>query len=282
MRRFVAVLVPLVVLATAGSTPAAPDKGGSGPAGLLPDIQTVVPQHLGIQNQQQRDVLRFANGIANTGAGPLALRPEPSLDVAREQGLTTVAAVQELWDSTAFYRCGEQPKQVTECHNVVSERVTGEFQFHPEHNHWHIGDTALFEVRQGSPTGPVVGGNSIKTTFCLIDAYKLVGNQPTRDRLFWDCYASYQGIAPGWVDQYHHATPGQQLDLTDVPNGDDYFLVSKSNFAGIFTESNAGNNTAWTKFRLYSDSNGNRKVEVTGHSPCVMGSGMCGENATNR
>jgi hypothetical protein len=72
-----------------------------------------------------------------------------------------------------------------------------EFEFHPEHNHWHIGNTALLEVRQGSPRGPVVGGNSIKTTFCLIDAYKLVGNQPTRDRLFWDCYASYQGIAPG-------------------------------------------------------------------------------------
>jgi hypothetical protein len=37
-----------------------------------------------------------------------------------------------------------------------------------------------------------------------------------------------------------------------------------------------------TRFRLYRDSNGNRKVEITGHSPCVMGSGMCGENATNR
>jgi Lysyl oxidase len=283
MRRFVAVLVPLVVLAVAGAAPGAPEKGGgSAPTALLPDIQTVVPRHLSIQNQQQRDVLRFANGIANTGAGPLALRPEPELDVARELGLTTVAAVQEFWDSNAFYRCGEQPKQVTECHNVVSERVTGEFVFHPEHNHWHIGDTALFEVRKGSPTGPIMGGNSIKTTFCLIDSYKLVGNQPTRDRLFWDCYNSYQGIAPGWVDQYHHSLPGMELDITDLPDGNDYYLVSSSNFAGVFTESNPSNNTAWTKFRLFKDSNGNRKIEVTGNSPCVMGSGMCGENATNR
>jgi Lysyl oxidase len=282
MRRLVAVLVPLVVLAVSGAAPAAPDKGAPAGTALLPDIQTVVPQHLSIQNQQQRDILRFANGIANTGVGPLALRPEPDLDTARELGLDTVAAVQEFWDSTAFYRCGEQPKQVTECHNVVSERVTGEFVFHPEHNHWHIGDTALFEVRKGSPTGPIVGGNSIKTTFCLIDAYKLVGNQPTRDRLFWDCYSSYQGIAPGWVDQYHHSLPGQELDLTNVANGDDYYLVSTSNFAGVFTESNPSNNMAWTKFRLYTDSNGNRKVEIKGHSPCVMGSGMCGENATNR
>ena len=282
MRRFVAVLVPLVVLATTGAAPAAPDQGGSGPTALLPDIQTVVPQHLLMHNQQQRDTLRFSNGIANTGAGPWALRPEPSLEVAREQGLTRVAAVQELWDTTAFYRCGEQPKQVTECHNVVSERVAGEFEFHPEHNHWHIGDTAIFEVRQGSPTGPVVGGNSIKTTFCLIDAYKLVGNSRRATGSSGTATRATRGIAPGWVDQYHHATPGQQLDLTDVPNGDDYYLVSTSNFAGIFTESNPGNNTAWVKFRLYSDSKGNRKVEVTGNSPCVMGSGMCGENATNR
>jgi hypothetical protein len=35
------------------------------------------------------------------------------------------------------------------------------------------------------------------------------------------------------------------------------------------------------KFRLYTDSKGNRKVEVTDHSPCES-PGMCGERATNR
>ena len=29
-----------------------------------------------IMNQQQRDILRFSNGIANTGDGPWALRPD--------------------------------------------------------------------------------------------------------------------------------------------------------------------------------------------------------------
>lgn len=41
------------------------------------------------------------------------------------------------------------------------------------------------------------------------------------------------------------------------------------------------NNTAWVKFRLYQDSNGNRKVEVTGHSPCST-PGLCGKRSTNR
>ena len=75
MRRFVAVLVPLVVLATAGSTPAAADKGGSGPAGLLPDIQTVVPQHLGIQNQQQRTSCASPTASPTPAPGPWPCGP---------------------------------------------------------------------------------------------------------------------------------------------------------------------------------------------------------------
>jgi hypothetical protein len=252
-----AAFIPVLALATTASG----GKPSGTAAGLLPDLRAAVPHHFTVQNTQQHEFLRFSNLVANTGQGDLRLRPEHNAAT----GITT--GFQEVFDSSG---------------NLVVDQPVSTFVFHPEHNHWHIGDTALFEVRKGSPTGTIVGGNSIKTTFCLIDAYKLVGNQPTRDRLFWDCYSSYQGIAPGWVDQYHHSTPGQQLDLTDVPNGDDYYLVSTSNFAGVFTESNPNNNMAWTKFRLYTDSNGNRKVEIKGHSPCVMGSGMCGENATNR
>jgi hypothetical protein len=39
---------------------------------------------------------------------------------------------------------------------------------------------------------------------------------------------------------------------------------------------------AWVKFRLFTDSNGNRKVEVIDHSPCQAGTGLCGEGTTNR
>ena len=250
-------------------------------AGLLPDMRTVVPAHLNLVNEHQRDLLRFSNGVANTGSGPWALRPEPSIEYAKANNLSEVSAVQEIRDSGAYYKCGEQPKQVTDCYNVVSESVAGTFLFHPEHNHWHIDDIALFEIRKGSPTGPVVGGNSIKTTFCLIDWYKLDDNSPAGERVFFDCYTSYQGISSGWVDQYHQATPGQELDLTGVPNADDFYLVSTANHAGIFAETDKTNNTAWVKFRLYQDSKGNRKLEVTDHSPCGS-PGMCGERSTNR
>jgi hypothetical protein len=274
----------LVVLASAvaGLTLIAvfPLYAGAGPqssAGPLPDLQTVVPRHLQLVNQQQREMLRFANGIANTGQGPLALRPDPPIADAT----TTTTAIQEIRSSNDLYKCGEQPKQVSACYTIVRERVTGTFEFHPAHNHWHIGDVALFELRQGSPTGPIVGGQSIKTTFCLIDWYKLEGNSNTAGRVFHDCERSYQGIQSGWVDQYHHALPGQELDVTGVADADDYYLVSSSNFARRFEETNYTNNTAWVRFRLYRDSSGNRKIEVKAHSPCST-PGLCGDNAPNR
>jgi Lysyl oxidase len=236
--------------ATAGSAPTSP--------GLLPDLQTVVPLHLSIQNQQQHDILRFSNGIANTGDGPWALRPE------HVGGVTN--AIQEIRDADG---------------NVQSEHLASTFEFHPAHNHWHIGDIAQFDVRKGSPTGPIVSDASIKVTFCLIDWYKLEGNAPNKERIFWDCANSYQGISVGWVDQYHQATEGQQLDLTNAPNANDYYLVSTANYAGKFLEKSTANNSAWVKFRLYRDSNGNRKVDVIGTSPCAT-PGLCGVGAPNR
>jgi Lysyl oxidase len=277
MRRLVVLLASTAGLALIAAFPLYAGGGGKAATGPLPDLQTVVPRHLQLVNQQQKELLRFANGIANTGQGPLALRPDPPIADAT----ATTTAIQEIRSSNDLYKCGEQPKQITACYTLVRERVTGTFEFHPAHNHWHIGDVALFEIRKGSATGPIVGGQSIKTTFCLIDWYQLEGNSNTADRVFHDCERSYQGIQSGWVDQYHHALPGQELELTGVANADDYYLVSTSNFARRFEETDYMNNTAWVKFRLYTDSSGNRKIEVKENSPCST-AGLCGENAPNR
>jgi hypothetical protein len=287
MRRLLVVLplVASVTLALAGSALGrAADTSSVGPA-LYPDIRTVVPQHVQLVNAGQKETLRFSNGVANTGPGPWALAPDPSLEVARELGLSEVGAVQEIRDSNAYYACDDPnlPQNATDCFNVIDDFLAGSFQFHVAHNHWHIGDVALFEIRKGGPRGKVVGGNSIKTTFCLIDWYQLDGRSPnTTERAFFDCYSSYQGVSSGWVDQYHQSTEGQQLDLTGVPNGDDYYLVSTANYARRYVELDYTNNAAWVRFKLSMESNGNRKVTVLEHSPCQLGTGLCGENTTNR
>jgi len=241
-----------------------------------PDLRTVVPDHLNLVNQQGNEYLRFSNGIANTGPGPWALRPDPPIGTA-----PITNAIQEIRSSNAQFLCGTQPKPSDPCYTVLQEQIVSTFEYHPTHNHWHTANVALFQVRQGSPTGPVVGGQSIKVGFCLLDLYNLDGNAPTSQKVFWDCYTSYQGIQSGWVDQYHQATDGQQVELTGLPNGTDYYLVSTTDPTGVFLEQDKTNNTAWVRFTLSNDSNGNRKVTVTAHSPCAS-PGLCGDVSPNR
>ena len=234
---------------------------------LNPDLQTVVPKHLNLVNEHQTEVLRFSNGIANTGAGDWRMRPEfPLADETQVQ-----RAIQELLDAEG---------------NVVSEAVVSTFQFHPTHNHWHIGAVALFEVRPalddgtGGAWGAPLPGNSIKTTFCLIDWIKLDDNSRTKERVYFECSGAYQGISSGWVDQYHQATDGQQLDLTGAAPGI-YYLVSTANPDGVFLESDLTNNAAWASFELTRASNGNPKVAEIAHSACAS-PGLCGEQKANR
>jgi len=265
MRRIV-LAAGLMVLVAAFPAGGMSGQGASSTA-LYPDLQTVVPRHLVIQNQQQREYLRFANGIANTGAGGLQLRPDPP---PRTVDTLITTAVQELLDASG---------------NVVASQVAGTFEYHPEHNHWHIGDVALFEVRVGSPTGPILRNDrdesvSLKRTFCLIDWYALEGNSNTKERVYWDCATSLQGISPGWVDQYHQSLEGQKIDITGAKPGT-YYLVSTANPAGRFLETSYTNNSAWTSFELTRDSSGNPKIAIVGHSPCAT-TGLCGDNAPNR
>lgn len=244
---FVVVLVALGVAA-----PAAAHSSGGMP-GIFPDLRAAVPGHLGVQNDHQREYLRFSNLIANTGDGALRLRPEHD----PVTGITT--GYQEVFDAFGTM--------------VVNEPVS-EFVFHPAHNHWHITAVALFEIRAalddgtGGAYGGVVGGQTIKTTFCLIDVVRLEGNSNTPNRTYWDCFPDqHQGISAGWGDQYHQSTEGQELELTGQPPGI-YYLVTTSNPDGDFLETNYENNTAWTSFRLKRESQGNPKVEVIGNSPC--------------
>lgn len=255
-----AAFIPVLWLATTAT-------GGpsAGSTGLYPDLQTAVPHHFTVQNSQQRELLRFSNLIANTGEGGLRLRPVH--DAAT--GITT--GFQEIFDASG---------------NLVLDQPVSTFIFHPAHNHWHIDKVALFEIRvaqddgTGGRWGAVFGGQSIKTTFCLIDVVKLEGNSKTPQRTYWDCFPDqHQGISAGWGDQYHQATEGQELDITGAPPGI-YYLVSTANPDGNFLETTTSNNTAWTSFRLTRSSQGNPKVTEIAHSPC---SGtLCGEGIPNR
>jgi hypothetical protein len=247
--------------------------------GNYPDMRTVIPTQLNLVNAQGRELLRFSNGIANLGDGPLRMRP----------GLPAIPgdpqlAIQEILDSQ------------DSSGNIVHEEVVSEFEFHVEHNHWHIDDVALYEFRLsnnlavGSADIGEVAINdlgvvqSIKTTFCLIDWIRYGGNSnngSNTTRVYWDCNASYQGISVGWVDQYHHRTPGQLVDVTGLPAGR-YYLVSTCNPDGNFHETNLNNNRAWVAVTLGRESNGNPKIDVLVDSYSLEGEGLPAIYSTNR
>ena len=266
----------LTVAVVALAAPSGPPTATAGLDAYLPDLRTVVPRHLQVVNEQQRELLRFSNGIANSGTGPWALRPEHTLGLQ-----PTTTAIQEIRSSGAKYRCGTQPKQVSECYTILAEHDATTFEYHPTHNHWHTGQVALFQIRQGSPTGPVAGGQQVKTGFCLIDLVNLDGNAPGSEKVFWDCETSFQGISAGWIDQYHQATDGQQLEVTALPDGDAYYLVSTSNPDGVFLEQRTDNNRAWQRFALSGKGTGNRKLTLLEHSRCD-GPALCGAYTPNR
>jgi hypothetical protein len=205
-------------------------------AAQLPDIVEEI-SHIGIWNQQKREILRFSTTHWNQGAGNLQIRGADQVgpcppDIT--EGDLCTFAVQEILDAAG---------------NVVETNPAGVSVFHAEHNHWHMSDVALFELRAGSLDGPLAAASS-KVTFCLIDYDSdplFVDKRSTRN--YFDCNGTLQGITRGWGDEYHHSTPGQWLDITGIPEGV-YYLTHLANPDGNWSESNYANNFSWVKLRL--------------------------------
>jgi len=265
-------------------------KGGNGNNGgssgldnaLLPDISPSIPKHLQIQNTQQQEFLRFTNAWGNIGVGNLEYEPVIPIDNPNEA--ETQDALQNLFDADG---------------NMVFSEIVSEFEFHEVHNHWHIADIGEFAIRYVAtdaeyneiPGDVVVLPNgvqsaSIKVGFCIADVYKWNGkNSPTSQRTYWDCEVELQGIQVGWMDQYHQSVEGNEVPMTDIPNGE-YFLTHTWNPLNRFVDGNEDNNMSWMKFELSDDGNGNRKItELDGFAPECKSDGttpgFCGEISRN-
>jgi hypothetical protein len=282
-------VVAILSLVVSGVALAAGGGGGGGgggstdpcPGGLEPDLVPIVPHHLQIQNTGGREYLRLSNGIANVSGGPWHLHPQNV--IVGETGTTT--AYQDIWSKIGG---ASDPTA-----SIVCSVAATQFEFHPAHNHWHIGSVAQFSVNKandngtGGALGPVYVNNlgiaqSFKTTFCLIDWVKIDDNKKTPEVTYWACdrTAPYQGVSVGWIDQYHHSLEGQEVDLTGAPVGI-YYLQVNVNDEGKFIESSRANNIAWRSFSLTRDSNGNAKITPISTSPCAPVN-MCGEALPNR
>ena len=211
--------------------------GAQALGGLLPDIIEEIPQHLAIQNQQQREILRFSTTHWNFGIGPLQIRGGGQVAPCIIEGVTydqCTYATQEILDASG---------------NVVALHPAGVAFFHPEHNHWHQSSVAFFAIRKRLADSPVTGLLGLKTTFCLVDVDKSDSVHANSTRVYFECNGDLQGISVGWGDEYHHSTEGQDLDITGLPAGI-YYLTQDADPDNHWLEMDDNNNRSWVKFAL--------------------------------
>jgi hypothetical protein len=247
---------------------------------LYPNVVEEVPSHLGIQNDHQREWLRFSTTHINLGPGNLQIRGGGQIAPCTIDGIhydQCTVATQEILDSSG---------------NVVLTHPAGVAFFHPEHNHWHQSAVAAFKIMTGDPSSPgscskTSCGNEIATgvkiTFCFVDVVftGVTGKEKKAfPRAYFECNGDFQGLAVGWADEYHQSTPLQELEVTGLPEGN-YFLTHEADPDNHWLEGPAANspgeldNFTWVEFRL-SRKGANPEVTILGHSPCT--GAQCGHS----
>ncbi len=236
--------------------------------GLCPDITEEHPAHLNVKRAHQQEHLRFTTTHWNEGVGPLQIRGG---------GQTQPCTIEEAGEDIVSI-CTYSTQEVLRADGeVVYTQPAGVAVFHPDHNHWHQDNVADFKLRSGALDGPIVAG-ATKVTYCLID-YDNGGNGLTVDKTYFDCDAELQGISVGFGDKYHHATHGQEVDITNVPAGI-YYLTHEADPTKKWLELDDDNNTSWVKLRLSRTSgSGNGAVTELEYSPCT---GLACGNTSNR
>lgn len=146
--------------------------------------------------------LRVSNGTANTGDGPLFLFGDRT---AGSDSLLPIKQRIRRSDSSSY------------------DRLSGNFIFHPTHDHIHVDDWAIFYIREllpGDSIGDIVVTGP-KQSYCVFDGEIYDNTLPNFNPQgeFLQCFANVQGLSVGWLDVYTKDLPGQQIDITNLPDG---------------------------------------------------------------
>src|ERR1700752_3657803 len=157
--------------------------------------------------------------MANVGIGALEIRG----------GATIGDNIQEVY------------QRVYEPDGSFNDRLAGTFTYHPEHKHINFDGFADFRLREVLPNGGVgaVVAGGLKTSFCIIDIENYDSTLPAK---YLTC-KQVQGLSPGWADLYDSGLPGQQIDITNIQNGQ-YWLEMIVDPDGHIVEVDETNNVA--------------------------------------
>jgi len=200
----------------------------------LPDLITLPLTDLRIRVNPTsgQKLLRFTNAIMNKGLGTMELWGEANPDT----GKVTVA--QRIYNIDGSG------------HNIT----VGEFFFHMEHNHWHYGKFARYEIwslESGGDLDSVVAFSN-KVSYCLRDDQRSdVPGEPSYQN-YTACDQNVQGISVGWSDIYWYHLEGQDINITTLPDGV-YALRSVVDPDRKLWERDYENNDAIAYFELEGD-----------------------------
>ena len=199
---------------------------------LVPDLQAQPASDLRIDSAGGFKILRFSTTSWNSGAGPLHLVGGPE-----DPGTGTQIVYQWIFNGDGSH----------------AQYEAGEFLWHPTHNHTHFNDYATYIL------DPVLPGTAnriaVKTTFCIIDTTAtdlgLPGAPSNAQYVF--CNGDAQGMSVGWGDTYGWNLPGQEIDITGLPNGD-YFLTIDIDPENRIIEQSDDNNDRTITIRITNNS----------------------------
>jgi Lysyl oxidase len=221
-------------------------SGGSGLAAateLLPDLDPLEPRRVNVGSVDGAWALTFGAATDNLGDGPVMIHGERS-DPSAPMQVTQLVLRSD--GTKAVYSNVGKIVYVTES----------------DHQHFHLLGFMTYELRDVATYRLV--RPSQKTGFCVMDDGPSASydpkhkppNTPPKPVYTERCGLMQpnaltvdEGLSVGYGDYYNPVLEGQSIDLTGVSDGR-YYLVVRSNQAGLIHESNYKNNGASVQLLL--------------------------------
>ena len=162
------------------------------------------------------------------------LRAFPAFDLAVVSNVDT--GNPELRFSAASWNSGDGPFEIVagatgpagqdvyqRVYNVngsFTDYLAGTFVWHPEHNHFHFQEYAVYTLEPINAPGQSKR-EAFKTSFCIMDTGKVDGRLPgaPKKAVYSTCFDQKQGMSIGWGDTYGANLAGQSIDLTGYDDG---------------------------------------------------------------
>jgi lysyl oxidase len=219
----------------------------------LPDLGVAPLEHMLIETTSDgKKRLRFTTSIANVGAGPI------EIVASRRKRGTNFAVSQRIRraDGSAYL--------------VATPDVRMVFEGGESHGHWHARGVVRYELRRlGDLTTVKI---RLKRGFCFYDSRPYRRSLPAAPKS--EVYPRggcgkktaleiKSGLSVGWLDVYYWRIPGQEMDVTALPNGK-YRLFAKADPKNWFQERNERNNATWVDLQI-----GPQLVKVLGRGPRI-------------